>query len=454
MLLDNEGMKLTLARPHTLGLVGSAVILASLALVACSSSDGGGDASGAGAANNGGSLGNAGTVGSAGINAHAGGPSGGGSAGAPSAAGAGGLGTSGGSANGGGSSGGANTGGTSNGMAGTSNGMAGAGGGSGSGGAAATCAMTCGTNSKCEAATKTCVCNPGFVSQGGTCSAAPVGDPSTHTQADVCSHWKDGHVVTEAKPMTATVTECTVGSLKPGAITDTLVRMNMFRWLEGLGPVSDDAQYDLDAQACANLESWWDFTSTDSPHEPPTSAKCYSATGAATAGQSNIAWGSGGPAQSIDQYMEDNGNDTTLGHRRWVLNPPLNPIGIGYWEKGGQYGNASCLRVFASKGTGTKPSWNAVPPAGFAPIEMAKYKQWSFEGSLADTAKATASVLRVDDNMTLPVTQQALSQGYGQDTMSFKPNGWTAEAGKTYRVTISGLTAGNVVYDVKPVTCN
>lgn len=152
--------------------------------------------------------------------------------------------------------------------------------------------------------------------------------------------------------------------------------------------------------------------------------------------------------------MEDNGNDTTLGHRRWLLNPPLNPIGVGYWEKGGQYNNASCLRTFGMKGTGPQPSWNAVPPAGFTPIEMAKYAQWSFEGSLAGIAKATASVLRVDDNMPLPVTAQALSQGYGQDTMSFKPNGWTAEVGKTYRVTITGLTAGDVTYDVKPVTCN
>jgi hypothetical protein len=270
----------------------------------------------------------------------------------------------------------------------------------------------------------------------------------------VCTHWKQGHVITEPSPLSASGTECDAGTLKPGAVTDTLVRINLFRWLEGLGPVSDDAQYDADAQLCSNLESWWDFTSTVSPHAPPVTSKCYTATGASTAGQSNISWGSGGPAQSIDQYMEDNGNDTTLGHRRWLVNPPLNPIGIGYWQTGGKYGNASCLRVFASKGTGPKPSWNAVPPAGFSPIEMAKYKQWSFEGSLAGIAKATASVLRVDDNTQLPITQQALSQGYGQETMSFKPNGWTAEAGKTYRVTVTGLGAGDVIYDVKPVTCN
>jgi hypothetical protein len=440
-------MKSPLARKHALGLLGSVLALTGIGLVGCSSSDGGGEPNGGGARSNGGSFGNAGSVsGVAGSTVQAGSPNAN-NGGASNGAGAGGTGNDlAGASNAGANNGGANAGGSNNGMAGANT--------AGSGGASAQCAMACGGNAKCEATTKTCVCNPGFVSQGGACTAAAVGDPSTHTQAEVCSHWKDGHVVSAPQPMVATVTECTVGALKPGAITDTLVRINMFRWFEGLGPVSDDPQYDSDAQACANLESWWDFKSTASPHTPPSTAKCYSKQAGDTAGQSNIAWGSGSPAQSIDQYLEDNGNDTTLGHRRWVLNPPLNPIGIGYWEKGGQYGNSSCLRVFASKGTGPKPSWNAVPPAGFAPIEMAKYKQWSFEGSLAGTAKATASVLRVDDNMALPVTQQALSQGYGQDTMSFKPNGWTAEAGKTYRVTISGLTAGNVVYDVKPVTCN
>ena len=67
---------------------------------------------------------------------------------------------------------------------------------------------------------------------------------------------------------------------------------------------------------------------------------------------------------------------------------------------------------------------------------------------------ATATVLRVDDNKPLAVTQQKLSQGYAEKTMSFKPMGWTAEAGKTYRVTVTGLSGGDVVYDVKAVTCN
>ena len=417
-----------LARMQRVCVAGAALALSCAACVGCSSTGDGSDA-----------------------------PSGGAQAGAGNpSAGAAGLGT-GGMAAAGMSSGGA-SGASGNGSSGATVGGASGAGGMTTAGAAGmpglACRAACTANSKCEAATHTCVCNPGFVSLGNTCSAAPVGDPSTHTQAEVCGKWQNGHVITETKPLTASGAECEAGTLKPGAITDTLVRINMFRWFEGLGPVSDDAQYDADAQACSNLEAWWDFTSKLSPHEPPNTSKCYTAIGGATAGQSNISWGSNGPAQSIDQYMEDNGNDTTLGHRRWILNPPLNPVGIGYWQTGGKYGNSSCLRVFSSKGTGPSPKWNAVPPAGFAPLQMAKYAQWSFEGSIAGTPDATATVLRVDDNQALAVTVVKLSQGYGQNTMSFKPMGWTAEAGKTYRVTIAGLTGGNVVYDVKPVTCN
>ena len=324
--------------------------------------------------------------------------------------------------------------------------------GSSSTGMVATCSPACAANQYCEPATLSCVCNPGFIMQGGACTAAPAGDPTSHTQQEVCDHWKSGHVVTEPDPLTTTGAECDAGTLKQAAIVDTLTRINMFRWMDGLGPTSDDATFDADAQKCANLESWWPWMG-GSPHSPPVSSKCYTAAGGATAGQSNIAWGSGHPAQAIDQFMQDNGNETTLGHRRWILNPPLGPIGIGYWEGGGMYGNAECLRVFGSSGGGPNPSWVAIPTAGFAPLETATWT-WSFHGSLGGIPGATATVLRVDDNMALPVKMFPLSQGYAQDTTSWAPVGWAAEAGKTYRVTVSGLAGGDVVYDVKPVTCN
>ncbi len=310
----------------------------------------------------------------------------------------------------------------------------------------------CGPNEYCEDSTNTCVCSPGYVMQGGSCQAAPIGDPSTHTQQEVCDKWASGHIVTEPDPITASGADCDAGTLKQAAIVDTLTRINMFRWLSGLGPTTDDAGFDADAQKCANLEAWWDFSNPQSPHFPPSNSKCYTPEGGATAGQSNIAWGSGHPAQAIDQFMEDNGNATTMGHRRWILNPPLGPVGIGYWETGGQYGNSECLRVFGSSGGGPNPSWVSMPNAGFVPMPIAQWT-WTFHGSLSGIANAQISVLRVDDNTPLAVNVQTLQQGYAQDAISWDPSGWSPQAGSTYRVTVSGLGGGDVVYDVKPVNC-
>lgn len=315
-----------------------------------------------------------------------------------------------------------------------------------------TCTPACGAHQLCDPSTITCVCSPGFVDQGGTCAAAPPGAPSTHTQSEVCDHWADGHVLTTNSPLVASGAECDAGKLTQAAIVDTLTRINMFRWMAGLGPTSNDPALDAEAQLCANLEAWWPFTG-GSPHSPPSSSKCYTPAGGAAAGKSNIAWGSGNPAQAIDQFIEDNGNETTLGHRRWILNPPLDPVGIGFWKTGGLYGNAECLEVFGSGGNGPNPSWTAMPPPGFVPSEVATWT-WSFHGSLGGIANAQISMLRVDDAAPLSVKVLKLQQGFAQDAISWVPQGWQAQAGKTYRVTVSGLAAGDVTYDVKPVACN
>jgi hypothetical protein len=331
--------------------------------------------------------------------------------------------------------------------------------GPGSGGAATTtssgaggspCAP-CGPNEYCEAATGTCQCSPGFVLQNGSCQAAAPGDPSARTEDEVCQQWNDGHVVTTPDPLDASGQDCDAGTLKQGAINDTLVRINMFRWLSGLGPTTADAGLNAGAQLCANLESWWDFGLPVSPHSPPPNVKCFTDQGASSAGMSNIAWGSGHPAQAIDQFMDDSGNETTMGHRRWIVNPPLDPVGIGYWETGGQYGNAECLAVFGSSGNGPNPEWVAVPNQGFVPLTVAQWT-WTFHGNLGGVAGAQVSMLLVDDNTPLAVQILPLSQGFGEEAISWVPQGWQPQAGKTYRVTVQA--AVQVVYDVKPVACN
>jgi len=316
------------------------------------------------------------------------------------------------------------------------------------------CSPACGTHMHCELGTLTCVCDPGFTQQGSACNPVAPGDPTTHTQPEVCQKWQQGHVVTTPDALVSNGQACDAGSLAQGALNDTLTRINMFRWMAGLGPTGDDPSMDASAQKCANLEAWYTWPSGGSPHQPAAGdSQCWTQEGASTAGASNIAWGSGHPAQAMDQFVEDGGNSTTMGHRRWVLNPPLDPVGIGYWTGGGQYGDGMCLMVFSGGGSGPFPAWTAFPPPGYVPIEVAGWT-WTFHGDDGNIANAQISMLRVDDNAPLAVNVQSLYQGYGQTATSWTPSGWSAQAGMTYRVTVAGLSSGNVVYDVKPVTCN
>ena len=134
------------------------------------------------------------------------------------------------------------------------------------------------------------------------------------------------------------------------------------------------------------------------------------------------------------------------------MNPPLSGVGVGYWQGGGTYGSAECLSVFGSSGAGPNPTWVAVPNPGVSPLPIATWT-WSFSSNLGGTVNATVAIKRLGDGATLAVTMMTLSQGYGQNTISWKPSGWTPTAGETYRVTISGVTGGDIVYAVKPITC-
>ena len=323
----------------------------------------------------------------------------------------------------------------------------------GTGGAAGpVCTPACAVGQTCDAATRTCACGAGSVTEAGLCFPADPGDPAKHTQEDVCARWKTGHVAVEPSPLVASGAMCVAGTLKPAAISDTLVRLDTFRWLLGLGPVKDDPAVNPVAQRCANLEAFYDFAQMGSPHMPPATTPCYVADGGKIAGESNLAWGSNSPAQAIDQFIEDTGNETSLGHRRWIFNPPLGPVAVGYWEHGGMYGNAECLRVFGTSGGGPDRAWTAWPPPGFAPADVMGWI-WSFHGSLGGIPSATVTMTSGSASTPLAIKVQTLGQGYGPDAISWTPSGWTPAVGTTYHVKVGGLAGGDVSYDVTFVTC-
>lgn len=303
--------------------------------------------------------------------------------------------------------------------------------------------VTCGANARCEAATRTCICSPGFIDMGGgSCAAIPPGDPAGRSETEVCEAWAAGHVENAADPWNDVPGDmCAPGTLTAEAIDDTLRRVNLFRWMVGLGPVTDDPAQHPNDQACALMMT----RNGALDHSPPTEWTCYSAAGAQGAGSSNLALGVGSPGDAIDLYVDDSGVPS-LGHRRWVLHGPLGRVGIGF------AGNAQCLGVFDRSGSSDR-SWTAWPSPGPFPRAAMPRQEWSFHSESFGLSSATVRVVRVGDGMELPVTVGHPPNGYGPNTVSWRPMGWSPEVGQRYRVTVEGFSGGPISYEVEPVSC-
>jgi uncharacterized protein YkwD len=306
--------------------------------------------------------------------------------------------------------------------------------------------VTCQANAACDRVTGHCACVPGF--QGTTCTPIPPGSPAARTAAEVCTA-RTASLPSRANGdgFTTSTATCDPGQLSRDALDDTLARLNFFRWLVGLGPTTDDTSDDAVAQKCALISAW--NPAGPSAHFPQPSATCYSTDGAAGAGSSNIAWGSGSGPDAIDQWMIDNGNQTTFGHRRWLLNPPLGPVGIGFYRGGNNYGSASCIRVFGGSGSAITQPLTAFPPPGFSPAEFATWP-WTIHG---DLPASMSVIVTASDGGVLPTQLNVLTPNYGQNAAFLDRQGWAPVAGEVYRVTVSGSGVPDVSWDVKPVSC-
>jgi hypothetical protein len=312
--------------------------------------------------------------------------------------------------------------------------------------------ITCqAVGARCDRQLQRCVCGPGFTGDGSTCMPVMPGSPETRSSTEMCTAYRAAQMRRDmGDGFTVSQTTCDMGSLSRNALDDALTRLNFYRWLAGLGPVGDDASANQTGQACALVSAW--NPAGPQAHFPQSSATCYTPAGAAGAGSSNIAWGARDAVDAIDLWMIDFGNETTFGHRRWLLNPPLNPVGLGHYRGGNNYGSASCISVFGSSGTGASPPFVAFPPPGFSPTSLTQW-HWTIHGNIP-LGSATVTVTRMGDNMEMPTHLEVLNGSYGQPAVVIFKDGWSPAAGQTYHVRLSGQGGlGLVEYDVKPTDC-
>jgi hypothetical protein len=282
----------------------------------------------------------------------------------------------------------------------------------------------------------------------GTVMVEPSATGDRATPEGVCARWKADRADLSEGTWTGNAMSCDVGDMDPNARAAALRSLNVYRWLADLPTMTTDPQKDMDAQACALLQR----ANNSLSHTPPSSWMCYMDAGAKAAGRCNI---SSGPAvSSVDGYMLDPGNETTIGHRRWILSNSMGPTGIGGTDR------HSCLMTTGNMRVGK--AWQAWPAPGVIPIQamqsgFGQWVQsidstgWTVQSDTVDLNSATVTV--TSGGMALPVTVTQLMPGYGSRfAFRFNPMGWKTEAGKTYTVEVGGAPMP-IKYDVQVVDC-
>lgn len=262
----------------------------------------------------------------------------------------------------------------------------------------------------------------------------------------VCGRWNGDTADVGEGTFTGNVNSCDAGDWTGPGRDNALKMVNLYRWLGGLPAVTDSDSLADQAQECALMMD----ANNSLSHTPPGSWQCYTAAGAGAAGSSVIATLPG--VAAVELYMLDSGNETTLGHRRWLLSNSLGPIGVGSTSA------YSCMWVIGGSGH-ADAQWLAWPPPGQVPVAAMEtpwgsidQTGWSIQSDSVDLGHAEVTV--TVDGVEKPVAGPTVLEPYYGSTyaISFFPQGWHTQAGRTYEVEVSGVNPG-ITYSVEVVDC-
>ena len=251
-----------------------------------------------------------------------------------------------------------------------------------------------------------------------------------------------------------------LGTVRDDVQQVALNRLNSYRRLAGLNPVTIDNTYTYYAQAAAlsnaaiNQMTHYPYQPSDMPND------IYNA-GAKGASQSNIACYMGyspttGPLTfSVDLWMDDSDiyNIDRLGHRRWALNPCMKSTGFGCATSNSSW-VYTAMYAFDSSAYAYDYNYISWPPSGYMANDTDFFTPahaWSISLSpdvygfnftqiqitLKDSNGNTWSFSQNGDNDGYFNTDLG---GYGcnRNAIIFRPDGIEKFEGK-YTVTVDGL---------------
>jgi len=171
----------------------------------------------------------------------------------------------------------------------------------------------------------------------------------------------------------------------------------------------------------------------DVSHTPPPSWYCWTWDGSNAAHNSNLALGVSGPDAITGYIWDAGGNNTVVGHRRWMLYPQTQIMGTGNvptqtttqttnWEA-----NATWVfdANFGGPRPGTRTPYVAWPPAGYVPYQLV-YPRWSFAYPNANFTNATITMK--SNGVPIAVAKETYVTGYGENTVVWVPLGLNANS--------------------------
>ena len=297
---------------------------------------------------------------------------------------------------------------------------------------------------------------PRFAAVAPAASVSLSLDTAARSAADIRRRWSQLKPTYTGSPYAVAptlVAPYACGSLAPGFLQDGLNAINYARYLAGLpDDVALDPSYVDRAQHGSVLLAVGQFAHSQ-PKPADMDQDFYDVANAATS-SSNIGWGYPTLAAFNDGCMDDSdsSNIDRVGHRRWLLNPPLKKTGMGYanartdtfvfdWSRAGAVGYGAikwpCAGPFPAQMFSAGTAWSIT-------LNPDRY-DWTSGGH-------TVTMRRVRDGRTWTLSSTDTDKsgeyfrfdtgGYGvANCFIFRPDPASVGAyrvGDSYQITLSG----------------
>ena len=240
-------------------------------------------------------------------------------------------------------------------------------------------------------------------------------------------------------PWVGSEPDCDPGSIPQSTKDKIFQRLSYFRLAAGLNnTISENATKSEKAQHAALMM----HANNQLEHFPPDSWKCFTQDGKDGAGSSLLTMTRN--AEAITSYMRDQGaNNGPVGHRRWLLWPRLQEVGIGNTNQ------ANAIWVLGNPGSppDDAPEYIAWPPKGYVP-DLLVFPRWSF--SVADADFTSARVIMTElSGKNIPLTVETLSNAFGDRTIVWVPENINTNVSEdtAYNVRLENVILNGVSQD-------